>query len=64
MSFFKMENRKVKQVLSRICSSGMGRTQGQGAGGECGGNITLMYENGKTTPAETIQEWGKKGKGE
>jgi hypothetical protein len=31
--FIKMENRKAKQVLSRVVSSVKGRIQGNGAGG-------------------------------
>jgi hypothetical protein len=26
---------------------------------ECGGNIAVMYENGKMRPVETISQWGR-----
>jgi hypothetical protein len=41
MSFFKikMENRKAKQVLSGVGTSGRRRIQGKGVGGEYGRNI-------------------------
>jgi hypothetical protein len=58
-SFNKNKEQKGRIGLSGVGTSGRGKIERKGAGGEYGGNAMYTYENGKWDLLKLFQEWGR-----